>query len=629
MSKIKTKSTVKDIRMLDKAADVTHRAKNAFVRTKEQAEQTQQTGRENYVEYAEDKITGGAQTVARKAEHAVEHQGKKAVQKIKERRTSDTDTSRSDTADGNARRASQNNSQDTASKKTASSKKGAVDNRQGVRPQEKQVAQQKAARSKNVVSTRRKYTTAHQNELAKKRFVQSRTKQMARSGSKAAKETAKGTIKTVNKSVKTAGHTAKTTIKTSRMAVKTAAKTAQATAKAAQRTVQAARMAAKAAVAAVKVAAKAIAITVKAVVAAVKGLIALIAAGGWVVIVVILVICLVGLLVSSPFGLFFSDENKDPEVTPISNVVQEVTAEFIARIEKIKTDHAYVDSVEINYAGSADNIMVDNWIDVVAVFAVKTAMDENGMDVATIDTTRIDIIKSVFWDMNDIDYYVETIEHTETITVENEDGTTSEETITTYEYILHITVTSETAEQQAEEYSFTEDQYSIMEEMLSGQFRPLMYVLLGLDGSTGLTPEQLQNLYNSLPVGELGAEIVRLALSRLGDPYSQPKAGQGNYTDCSYFARWCYQQVGISLPRTAAAQGKYCVDNGLTISPNDLVPGDLIFFSHDTNGRFMNITHVAIYAGNGMIVDASSSRGQVVYRELIGGHILYGRPHIQ
>ena len=84
----------------------------------------------------------------------------------------------------------------------------------------------------------------------------------------------------------------------------------------------------------------------------------------------------------------------------------------------------------------------------------------------------------------------------------------------------------------------------------------------------------------------------------------------------------------MELPRTAAEQGRYCVNNGLTISPNDLAPGDLIFFSHDVNGRFMDITHVAIYAGNGMVVDASSSRGEVVYRRIFSGQVLYGRPHV-
>lgn len=88
--------------------------------------------------------------------------------------------------------------------------------------------------------------------------------------------------------------------------------------------------------------------------------------------------------------------------------------------------------------------------------------------------------------------------------------------------------------------------------------------------------------------------------------------------------------MGISLPRTAAAQGEYCVDNGLIINKSDLVPGDLVFWSHENNGRFMGIIHVGIYAGEGKVVDASSRRGQVVYRGLFDAdkQVLYGRPHI-
>lgn len=145
------------------------------------------------------------------------------------------------------------------------------------------------------------------------------------------------------------------------------------------------------------------------------------------------------------------------------------------------------------------------------------------------------------------------------------------------------------------------------------------------------SPDMLQDLYYNLPIGEMGAEAVRLALSRLGDPYSQELRGQGSYTDCSYLARWVYRQLGVSIPGTAAAQGKYCVDNGLTISKADLAPGDLVFWSHKPNGRYMNITHVGIYAGDGMVVDASSSRGEVVYRSLFDSdkQVLYGRPYAQ
>lgn len=166
----------------------------------------------------------------------------------------------------------------------------------------------------------------------------------------------------------------------------------------------------------------------------------------------------------------------------------------------------------------------------------------NGMDVAVLDATRESLIREIFWDMNKMDSYVETIEHTETTTVVNEDGSSSEKPITTKEHILRITVTSKTAEQQAMIYGFTDEQQELMKEMLSGEFRPLMYALLGKDEDTGLTSEQFENVYNTLPEGELGSEAVRLALTRLGDPYSQPKAGQDDYTDCSYLIQWCYRQ---------------------------------------------------------------------------------------
>ena len=133
--------------------------------------------------------------------------------------------------------------------------------------------------------------------------------------------------------------------------------------------------------------------------------------------------------------------------------------------------------------------------------------------------------------------------------------------------------------------------------------------------------------YN-LPASEVGSKVVELAMDRLGHPYSQEYRGTGNYVDCSYLTLWCYGQVGITLPGTAAEQGRYVVENNRTIAYEDLLPGDLVFGSYKPNGRFMNITHVGIYAGDGMVVDASSSKGKVVYRTIFDRNkqVLYGRP---
>lgn len=407
-----------------------------------------------------------------------------------------------------------------------------------------------------------------------------------------------------------------------RLAVKTAQQAAQ-MAIAARRSVQMTRATMRLQIRLVQMVAKASALLV-------KGLAVLLGSSSVVIILLCMVMAIVA-ITSSPFGIFVSGENKGTDVQPLSHIVKELDEELAMRLEDIRQSAGVIDRIELNYPGSADNTRIDNWADVIAIFAVKTVLDEeNGMDVATLDATRTEMIHSVFWEMNQVESQVETIEHQETVTVTHEDGNTSEETTIRYEHILHITVTSRTAEQQANEYDFTDEQIDLMKEMLSAEFRPLMFALLGKNIDIGLTSDQLELVIRDLPVGEHGSEAVKLALTRLGDPYSQPKAGQDDYTDCSYLVQWVYRQLGIHLPRTAAEQARYSVENEMVISAGDLVPGDLVFWSYERNGRFMDITHVGIYAGDGKVVDASSTRGQVVYRNLfdVDKQVLYGRPYV-
>ena len=134
--------------------------------------------------------------------------------------------------------------------------------------------------------------------------------QKARKGTlKTAQSAGKGSVKVAQKGVKTAQQTGRAAVKTAQTTAKTAKVTVKASAKAAQKTVQAAKAAAKATVQAVKVAAKATVAAVKAIIAGTKALIAAIAAGGWVAVVVILVLCVIGLIAGSCFGIFFSGED--------------------------------------------------------------------------------------------------------------------------------------------------------------------------------------------------------------------------------------------------------------------------------------------------------------------------------
>ncbi|MCG9968369.1 peptidoglycan DD-metalloendopeptidase family protein [Pelotomaculum terephthalicicum JT] len=509
MKDIKTKATVKDIKTLDKSLDVTRRAKNAFIRTKERAERTQEPEHDSYLAYAEDKAKESAEMVGNEAVHTMGRQGKKTVQKIKERRNPPSDSHHA-ADDGHAAEQTSSPSkagrpptrQSAASqgKQIASTKAGKAPEQYPAPAQAKQSAQRKAAPFKAKERSKRKYTLAKPNELAKRRFVQSRAKarftqnreiqaaeaktaqaipspvfrsggnmtrhtaqtgiggtgrtvrQSARSGSKAVKETAKGTIKTAQKSVKTAGQTAKTGVRTSQ----TAAKTAQTTAKAAQRSAQTARAAAKLTIHMAK-------LTVKTAAALTKGLIAVVGSGG-AVLALFLIIIAVSALFASPFGLLFSDENKDAGVTPVSVVIQEVNEEYNQRIEEIKNDNTW-DTLDVQYVGtggSRGNI----WIDILAVFAVKTALTDDGTDVVTIDQTRVDLIREVFWDMTEIDHWIETVAHTDS------DGGTW------YERILHIIITQRTAGEQAEIYRFNGDQREVLEDLLSGDYDQYFIALI-------------------------------------------------------------------------------------------------------------------------------------------------------
>ena len=93
----------------------------------------------------------------------------------------------------------------------------------------------------------------------------------------------------------------------------------------------------------------------------------------------------------------------------------------------------------------------------------------------------------------------------------------------------------------------------------------------------------------------VGAQALQAAISRLGYPYIWGAAGPTSF-DCSGLVMWAYQQVGISLPHFTVSQ----YNSGVHVSRNDLEPGDLIFF-------FSNISHVGMYIGNGMMIDAPNS----------------------
>ena len=244
MADIKTRDTVKGtIKTLDKATVAGQKMKQAYIATKEKAERSVNANENTAEEYAADKVQSGIDEISHDVVYAFDKAGRKGVEETKRNIQSAKD---------GFQRFKQQRAEQSLRKQTAQNTNSAI---------------------KTV-------------DTAEKTIKQSTTS----SGKKTIKFAGKEAAKTTQKSVKTAEQTAKAAIKTSQQTAKAAQKTAQATVKTSQKAAQAAKATGKATATAVKAAAKATVAAVKAIIAAAKSLVAAIAAGGWVAVVVIIVL---------------------------------------------------------------------------------------------------------------------------------------------------------------------------------------------------------------------------------------------------------------------------------------------------------------------------------------------------
>jgi cell wall-associated NlpC family hydrolase len=214
------------------------------------------------------------------------------------------------------------------------------------------------------------------------------------------------------------------------------------------------------------------------------------------------------------------------------------------------------------------------------------------------------------------------------------DPNTPPVTVTTL--TIYISVNSLTYTEGAALHNFDKKQTSLLEELMSPSYYTYFEDLLGIDVYDGMKSEELQQIIASLPEGTKGAAIVQAALIRVGHPYSKSKRGSGNYVDCSYFVYWAYNQAGITIPTSSVEQARYCNNNGFTIDKEDLKPGDIIFWSKNSCncGRWREIHHSGLYIGNNKLIEASSSKGRVVIRDVWSGGgewsvALYARPYAE
>ena len=304
MADIKTRDAIKGtIKTIDKAAIASERMKSAYAKTKEKAEQGYYADESSATEYAADKISYGADRIKDEGIHQFNKQGQKSVQTTKENI-------------GKAKDRVSDFKQKRAVKAAEKKKAQVMAEQDGSLIRNGTAGRSPASDSFSAIKPEAPQTT--ENPLIKTRRQGKKTiKTTARNAEKTVKSTAKGTIKTAENGVKTAQATSKTAIKTTEQTVQATQAAAKASAKAAQKAAQTAKATAKATAEATKATVRATIAAVKAIIAGTKALIASLIAGGWIAIVIILIVVLLGCAVS-----LFGGGSSSTSYTPVSAEVE-------------------------------------------------------------------------------------------------------------------------------------------------------------------------------------------------------------------------------------------------------------------------------------------------------------------
>lgn len=368
----------------------------------------------------------------------------------------------------------------------------------------------------------------------------------------------KNKLKVSNKKIK---HNTKQLIKTTTKPVKP--KNINKTLKSGERAKQYAIKTVKNTINGIKRVSKATISTIKGIMVGTKVLISLLIAGGWIAIIIIIIICLIGLLCGSIFGIFFSSE-KNGNSKPMNVVVSELNLEVANKISQIQKANSHDD-----YKIEADRA---EWKDVLAVYSAKVSNGNNGTEVITLNEDKIRILKEVFWDMNEISSEVK-----EEMVKNEETGATEKKKI------LYIRIKKKNVEEMIQKYNFSVLQIVQLNDLLK---------------------EEYSNLWSSVIFGtSLGSSsIVDIALSQVGNVGGQPYWSWYGFKSrvewCAIFVSWVAEQAGYLekgiIPKFSGvlngvnwfkAVGEWQNRNYIPKS------GDIIFFDWEDDG---NPNHVGI-----------------------------------
>ena len=449
--KIKTREAARSIKTRPEKPHIGAQMKRAALKTKDAAaQQLEPPQGSSPNEYAGNTMEEKAKGAAHEAVQTADGQGRKAVKRLQEhprstaKKASSPEAPAADvpqvTAAGDMHGADTFSGQGGTAQGAANSPTPAEST-----ASDRAKAQNRKAQQKKKVSRQRGGSRADkpagggaQSEHGKSNQSKRKTK-TAKTKQKAGR--------TIGRS-KNAAKTAQQSARQTQQAAKTAAKAA----KTAQQTAQRAKQAAQQAVKRSKDIAKATYKTIKAAIEGAKLLVNAIIAGGWISVVIILVICLAGFLIASPFGIFFSGSGEQS----LPQVIQSLSKEYYDRFDLVK--HNYVHDVL-----SFDGTMAINWPQVLAVYAVKVVNDPlDPGEVTTFDEKKIDKLRKILNEMNSFTYSVQNAQFDEGI-----------------KRTLTIHIAQKNAAAMAQAYHFNAEEKAQLHELLSGDYADMWAQLLG------------------------------------------------------------------------------------------------------------------------------------------------------
>ena len=326
------------------------------------------------------------------------------------------------------------------------------------------------------------------------------------------------------------------------------------------------------------------------------------------------VMAVVAVIYNSPFAIFFPSISSGSST---QQVLSSYMSEFYEEINSEMENHAGYDLSQKFYVDYEGVDVPDNYYDVLAVYMV---VHGNGDTATDMTEEAEENLKDIFEDM--CSYYI-----TDRTDIEwDEEGE-----IDSYTTVKEVNVKLKYYSDMILEYGLNEEEQEILAELMKPEYLAVLRQTVDGDIGEAISPEQYQAVLDAVS-DENSRQVVSFVLSKVGYPYSQAYRDSGSYYDCSSLAYYAWQSAGVNLmyegANTAAAEGKFCYDNNYLVNYEDMQAGDLIFYSYEENGRFFDITHVAVYVGDGKVVEAANTRIGVVYRPVQSKNsiVFIGRP---